>query len=120
MSLTDRLLDWIPEKNRHIFLLAFGAVIFLAICITVMALAGGRQAPERRPVMTASPTIPAEELFYPEEPDFLPPLLLEREPRQGWTTRELELYWQDPKAGNEEKLREIVKTAVDKIMDGVP
>ena len=120
LSLTDKLLDLIPEEKRRVFLLILGGLVFFAICLTVMALAMGLRVAVNPQSMTVNARIPPEELFYPGEPDFLPPLLFEREPHQPWTIEDLEFFWQDPKAGNEEKWREAVKTVIDKLMDGVP
>ena len=118
LSLIDKLLDRIPEERRRLFLLISGGLVLLAICFTLTALVAGRKT-NVRPQMAAGPRIPPEELFYPKEPDFLPPLLLEREPHQPWTVRDLEVFWQDPKTGNGEKWREAAKAVVDKLMEGV-
>ena len=120
LSLADKLLDRIPEEKRRLFLLVLGGLVLLAICLTIMALATGRKIPVKSQATSGVSGIPAEELFYPSEPDFLPPLLLEREPHQPWTVSDLEVFWQDPKAGNEDKWREVIKTMVDKLMDGIP
>ena len=119
LSLTDKLLDRIPEERRRLLILIVGGLVFIAICLTVSALVTGPKVPANYRVMTAGSRIPSEELFYPREPDFLPPLLLKREPQQPWTVEDLEVFWQDPKAGNEEKWREAAKAVVDKLMEGV-
>ena len=118
LSLPDKLRDRIPEGKRQIYLLILGGLFFFAICLIVISLVAG-------PRTTVSPQvsasgIPAEELFFPEEPDFLPPLILEREPRQPWDLQSLEFFWQDPRVGNEEKWREEIIRVVDRLMDGVP
>jgi hypothetical protein len=41
-------------------------------------------------------SIPPEELFMPGEPDFLPEVLLEREPREAWTADDALPFWTDP------------------------
>ena len=120
LSLTDRLFDKIPQERRQLFILCFGGLLFLAILFTLIALVTGFSTPASSPVLTFGPGIPAEELFYPREPDFLPPLLLEREPNMPWTIRDLEFFWQDPRADNEDKWRDLIKTAIDNLMDGVP
>jgi hypothetical protein len=119
-SIADRILDRIPEEKRRFFLLSLSGLVFLAICLTIAALAIGPRAPVNPREMRSGYRIPAEELFYPQEPDFLPPLLMERNPRQPWTTGDLELFWLDPKTGNEEKWLETAKAVVDRLMDGVP
>ena len=120
LSLSDKLLEKIPEDRRRLFLLILGGIIFLAICITIAVLAVSLGSPSGSSMMTAGSSIPSEELFYPGEPDFLPPLILEQEPHRPWTAGDLELLWHDPKTGNEDLWRETVKSAVDKLLDGIP
>ena len=118
LSLADKFLGLVPEKFRKSFIFFLGGLVFIVICLTVMALAGSRT--EKVPVLTKLPGIPADELFYPAEPDFLPPLLLEREPKYPWTIEDIEPYWKDPGPGNEDKWREEIIKTVDKLMEGVP
>ena len=68
--------------------------------------------------MSSGPYIPPEELFIPTEPDFLPEFLLEREPRSSWSLDEIRPYWKNP--GTPEFWQEEIKSAVDKLMEGVP
>ena len=117
---TDRILEKIPEDKRRFFIIILGGLIFLVICLTVITLASGSRVSVSSRAMTTGQGIPAEELFYPEEPDFLPPLLLERYPQEIMTAEILEDYWQDPKTGNEEEWREVVNTVINRLMEGVP
>ena len=117
-SLSDKALERIPEEKRRFIIFISGGILFLAICLVIITLGFGRRTTENPQISSAG--ISADELFYPGEPDFLPSLLLEREPHQPWTLDDLELFWQDPKAGNEEKWREVIITTVDRLLDGVP
>ena len=120
LSLSDKLLDKIPEEKRRFFLLILGGLIFLAICLTIAVLAMSLRSPSGSSARTTGLSIPSEELFYPDEPEFLPSLILEQEPHRPWTSEDLELLWQDPKTGNEDVWRETVRSVVDKFMDGIP
>jgi len=64
--------------------------------------------------------IPAEELFLPDEPDYVPGVLLEREQRANWTDEDASEYWQDPLKYGEEQWREKIETSIDKFMEQVP
>ena len=120
LSLSDKLLDRIPQEKRRFFLLILGGLVFFSICLTVVSITIGRRGPADSRAIIVDPGIPPEELFYPREPDFLPPLLLERDPHQPWTVENLELFWKNPKVLNEDKWRETASAAVDKLLDGVP
>jgi hypothetical protein len=64
--------------------------------------------------------IPAEELFLPDEPDFLPGTLLGRERRTSWTEQDAVEYWQDPLRSGEEQWREKIEAAIDEFLERVP
>ena len=64
--------------------------------------------------------IPPEELFLPQEPDFLPGVILEREPKTHWTTEDAAPFWQDPLKNGEEPWREQIEAIIDELMEGVP
>jgi hypothetical protein len=117
--LADRLLSRIPrEKQRPLFLCLGGIVVFL-ICLIMITLAvGGPQEREIREAVEL--TIPPEELFFPGEPDFVPSLLLEREPRRFWTPDDIAPFWEDPlNLGREQWVKEM-ELVIDKLMEGVP
>ena len=123
LDFADRFLDRIPKEKRKPALIMFGAVIFLCICVTVIALISGGSSgshitPQRTQIISG-PEIPADELFYPSEPDFLPSLILERDPKNSWTASDLSLFWTDPLSGHENIWREFATETLDRLMEGV-
>jgi hypothetical protein len=122
LSLPEKILDRVPEEKRKLFIYLLGGLSFLFIITVAIGLAGISKRPVELQTRTAatSPGIPAEDLFYPAEPDFLPSLLLERQPRQPWTFDDLRPYWTDPGLGYEDKWREMAEAVIDKLMEGVP
>jgi len=75
------------------------------------------QGPERTKIIVV---IPADELFLPEEPDFLPGVLLDRERRSSWSEQDASEYWQDPLREGEEKWRDNIEAAIDELLERVP
>ena len=118
LSFSDKILEMIPEEKKRIYIFVPGALIFFAICLIIISLATGKSAPSNQ-VAVSGPVIPAEELFYPAEPDFLPALLLE-EPIREWTMETVLPFWQDPGLNHEEQWREAARAVIDKLMEGVP
>jgi hypothetical protein len=118
--LTNRLPGHIPEGKRRPVLFCLGGMLTLFIILAISVLAGtpGKPGKNEAPAMAAGPFIPAEDLFIPAEPDFVPKFLLEREPRSYWSVEDIRPYWKSP--GTSEYWRGEVKSAVDKIMEGVP
>ena len=64
--------------------------------------------------------IHAEELFLPDEPDYIPGVLLGREQRTNWTEDDAAEHWQDPLRFGEEQWREKIETAIDEFLERVP
>jgi hypothetical protein len=119
LSLTDKLLGRIPENKRRIVIYSLGGLVFLCLILIITALANSGKRPGNTQAVVTSAGIPAEELFYPAEPDFLPSLLLERWPRAPWTAEEVHPFWTDPGPGFEERWRATAEAVIDRLMEGV-
>jgi hypothetical protein len=65
------------------------------------------------------PVLP-EELFLPDEPDFLPEVLLERPPRESWTAEDALPFWTDPREEDSALWRDRAKAVIDELMERVP
>jgi hypothetical protein len=65
-------------------------------------------------------SIPGEELFLPDKPDFLPKILLEREPRARWTPEDAHAFWYDPLQDDAEQWRDTIEMVIDELLEGVP
>jgi len=119
LTLSDKILDYIPVKSRKIIIFGFAGLVFLILLLTISAIVTGRK-PEPVRIASGIITVPADELFYPGEPDFLPALLLEREPRGAWTIEDIEPFWNNPRQGHEEEWKEVVRLAIDRLLENVP
>ena len=121
-AITDRFLGHFPEEKRRIILFTFGGLValLLILVISTLVIHSGRPKNSASVEVSAGPllNIPPEELFIPAEPDYLPEFLLEREPRHSWSIEDIRPYWKIPE--NPELWREKIKSAVDKLMEGVP
>ena len=106
------------DKKRAALFIAGGAFLLILV-ITALALnARGPREGGAPADMRAAHVIPSEELFIPDEPDFLPPFLLEREPRHFWSVEDIRPYWRSP--GNPEFWHGVIRSAVDELMENVP
>lgn len=99
---------------------AFAFLLTLSVIISVIN-SGSEKNPlpesERNRFILA---IPAEELFLPDEPSFLPGVLLEREKRASWNEQDASEHWQDPLKAGEEPWRRKVETFIDNILERIP
>lgn len=109
------------EKKRLVLVCTAGFSVLLVFSV-IMSMIGSKEEklPEEPERVRLNIAIPAEELFLPDEPDFLPGVLLERERRSSWTEQDANEYWQNPLVSGEEQWRKKIETAVDEIMERVP
>jgi len=110
------------EQKRRLILICTAAACVLLTFSVIMSMVNraGKRSPSEPERMRIHFPIPAEELFLPEEPDFLPGVLLDRDRRTGWSEQDASEYWQDPLRDGEEQWREKIETAIDELMERVP
>jgi len=119
----DPLIARVPPEKRRLVLTAsvgFCAVFVLVLAGTSLASRGGDTGREQAAPPVPQGAIPADDLFLPDEPDFVPGILLEREQRAVWTADDAAPLWQDPLRNGEEPWRDRVERTIDEIMESVP
>jgi len=99
-------------------------VVFAGI-LTLSVLAslktdGGEKKEDKPPESVIIAPIPAEELFLPDEPDYIPGVLLKRDRRANWTEEDAMEFWQDPLKNGEEQWREKIESSIDDYLERVP
>jgi len=116
----------IPLDRRIVISVMAGIPVVLLVIIGVSLSSTGASADtsaksEARPPDNAmSRRIPAEDLFIPEEPDFVPGVILEREKREQWSVDDAMAWWQDPLRDGEQEWRDEIEKNVDDIMEKTP
>jgi hypothetical protein len=126
----DRLVEKIPPEKRRLVLTAsigFCAVFVLILAGTSLgkAAVSGDGDKGRKGAAAGTPpvqqgSIPPDDLFLPDEPDFVPGIRLEREQRTMWTADDAAPLWQDPLRNGEEPWRDHIERTIDEIMESVP
>jgi hypothetical protein len=109
-------------KVSVLFGLAGGVVFILLIVVTTVVLnkAGEKKAEARGTrEMFSVERIPGDEFFLPDEPDFLPPVLLYREQKERWTDKDAAPFWTDP-ATLDDDWRSNVTEYIDRLLESVP
>ncbi|MDR0655484.1 MAG: hypothetical protein LBG22_04145 [Treponema sp.] len=113
----------IRSKHRFVFLGLGAAALLLIVLLIVFALASGKaevkQAESMEDVFPDA-LIQAQDLFLPEEPDFLPSLIPERERRETWTGEDAGEFWYDPLRRDERLWRERARQTVDRLLERIP
>jgi len=126
LDAVNRLTAKIPPEKRHLVLMAAAGAAALVLLIVVGALilskgkTTAQDAPAVRTETVRQGVIPPEDLFLPDEPDFLPDIILERERREEWTDEDAAPFWQNPLKDGEEQWRDHIEKTIDEIMETVP
>jgi len=118
----DRLKNLSGEEKRRLILICTAGFVVLLTFSVIVSMRGsaedGPSAEHER--LRFNLAIPAEEIFMPGEPDFIPGVLLERDMRSSWTEQDALEYWQDPLTSGEEQWREKIEAAIDEFLERVP
>jgi hypothetical protein len=110
------------ERKRQAVLICtvvFAALLTLSVLLSLKLPEKKEKAKDQNDLNFRIP-IPSEEIFLPEEPDFTPGVILERERRNEWTEKDAQEYWQDPLKDGEEKWRDKIESEIDKYLERVP
>jgi hypothetical protein len=110
------------ERKRQVVLICtvvFAALLTLSVLLS-LKLPEKKKKPEDQYNLNIRVPVPPDDIFLPEEPDFVPGVILEREKRTVWTEKDAEEYWQDPLKEGEEQWREKIETEIDKYLERVP
>jgi hypothetical protein len=110
------------ERKRLIIICASAVAVLLVLLVLLSSGSSGRQSRSVEPQRTVNRlnAIPPQELFLPDEPDFIPGVVLERERRLSWTEQDASEYWQDPLRDGEEPWRERIEEAISEFMERIP
>jgi hypothetical protein len=116
-----------PEKRRLVFMASIGFCVVFVVVLAGTSLGKAAQTgggdtgrKDTAAVTVQQGQIPPDDLFLPDEPDYIPGILLEREQRAQWTADDAAPLWQDPLRNGEEPWRDRIERAVDEIMESVP
>ena len=109
------------QKQRFIITctIVFAAVLSISVLIS-MRRSDSAEIPAGPQRLSINSPVPAEDLYLPDEPDFIPGVILDREQRSHWTEQDVSEFWQDPLRSGEEAWREKVETVIDKILERIP
>ncbi|MDR2481390.1 MAG: hypothetical protein LBD07_03740 [Spirochaetaceae bacterium] len=120
-SVFIRVKTLFSRKDVLILIAVFAFLGVLSVVSTIIFVKvsqGGAKKPAA-PLFRAD-KISGEDIFLPNEPDFLPEVLFEQEQKKQWTQDDAEQYWTDPREFGGELLQEKMSGIIDKIMERIP
>jgi len=119
----DTLFILFPVDRRVVLTVVIGVPVILVLVLAGISMTTKDTAPVKPaapPVnRDANRRIPSEDLFIPDEPDFVPGVLLEREKREQWSVEDAMPWWQDPLKDGDQEWRDQIEKTVDVIMENV-
>jgi hypothetical protein len=110
------------ERKRQIVYICtavFTTILVLSVLLSFKKPEKKERLEDQNSINFQIPISP-DEIFLPEEPDFVPGVILDRERRTVWTEQDALEYWQDPLREGEEQWRENIETEIDKYLERVP
>ena len=108
------------QKRQLILVCTAAFSLILIISVIIPLVSKDKKIPaEQERTLIISP-IPAGELFLPDEPDFIPGVLPERNRRTAWTEEDAAEYWQDPLRQGEEQWRQQIEKTIDEFLERIP
>jgi hypothetical protein len=111
-------------QPKLILICLVACAAFLILCVTLVMVsvrgdAGTGNGQDMSGTFSPRP-VPPEEFFLPDEPDFLPETLPEREKREFWTEEDALPFWTDPLDEGTAEYTDLMSTVIDDLMERVP
>jgi hypothetical protein len=125
----SKLSELIRSHFRIVIIIAaaFLLLIVLLLILAVMRHSNAKKMPDDPDEISAGISnlsheeiYSEEEFFLPYEPNFVPDVLLEREPKDGWSEEDARPFWTDPLEGNREFWRKRIQSGIDSLLENVP
>jgi hypothetical protein len=126
-SALSSLKDKIKINTKAIIIIA-GALGIIIVLLLILSIVTRRAAKLQEAAESAmyieAPIIrerlPSEDFFLPYEPDFVPDILLEKEPKNPWDETDARPFWTDPLEGNQGTWRKRIESGIDSLLERVP
>jgi len=114
------------RSHLRIVMIAASALLVIILALLILVLADSQKTQsENVPSAGAADTLPSEmfaadDFFLPYEPDFVPDVLLDREPKDGWTEEDARPFWTDPLEGSEKTWQNRIESGIDSLLEHIP
>ncbi|GHV55009.1 hypothetical protein AGMMS49579_16790 [Spirochaetia bacterium] len=110
----------VPAARGKILFIGLGAVLLILVICLVAVISGPAKGVNTLSDDLQLLRIPPEDIFLPDEPDFLPGVIPGRERRDSWTAEDAEPFWYSPLENGEEQWRDRIESAIDDLLEHVP
>jgi hypothetical protein len=121
----DKRSGSVKAAFRKIVPFLIAALVIVLVVPIVMLFFANRQKTEeaatqaQKRTMFTGLSIPKEDLYLPDEPDYLPPAVI-RERERSWSPEKAGEWWTNPANIGDDRMIERVRDDVNAILDKVP
>jgi hypothetical protein len=119
--------DRIKINTRVVLIVALALLVIIALLLVLAVVSHRKTVSNQTEAQYDSSDdtilrerLPVEDFFLPYEPDFVPDVLLEREPKDSWTEEDARPFWTDPLEGNEGIWRKRIESGINSLLENVP
>ncbi|GHU12483.1 hypothetical protein FACS1894161_0800 [Spirochaetia bacterium] len=112
--------------HSHLLIAALSGGALFIIFALLIVLAVVRHLPPKAPPQRGAGdafrqlTVSPDDFFMPGEPNFVPDVILGREPRSGWSEEDARPFWADPMEEDADTWKQRVESAMDALLERVP
>jgi hypothetical protein len=111
------------KKIARTLVICFAAaalVVPLITIITVKTVSNIQSKKTTADIVFKPDIIAGEDMFIPDEPDFLPPVMLEQEQKQVWTSADASEFWTGASKFPAEFWRSRISASIDRLLEPLP
>ncbi|GHU93415.1 hypothetical protein FACS189479_04750 [Spirochaetia bacterium] len=123
IKLIPRIPALLAAKKKNLFI-GLGSALIICLVTAVLGINRARNVPadstDTLRLTFQSLAIPPEELFLPDEPDFLPGVIPGQERRDSWTVEDAAPFWYNPLEEGEKPWRDRIASVIDELLEHVP
>jgi hypothetical protein len=112
--------------RSHLLIAALSGGALFVVFALLIVLAVVRNLPQKAPPRPAAEdafrqlTVSPDDFFMPDEPDFVPGVILGREPRDGWSEEDARPFWTDPMDEDADEWKRRVESGMDALLERIP
>jgi hypothetical protein len=114
----------LSAAKKKILFIGLGSALIICLVTVVLGMNRAQKAlADSTDTLSRAfqlPVIPPEDLFLPDEPDFLPGVIPGQEQRDSWTAGDAAPFWYNPLEEGEEPWRERIESVIDELLEHVP
>jgi hypothetical protein len=110
------------KKMARMLIICFAALTLAVPPVTIFTLKAVSNIQNRKntAVVFRADQVAEKDLFIPDEPDFLPPVMLEQTQKQVWTSADVSEFWTGAREFSADFWRSGISASIDRLLEPLP